>query len=59
MSFASGPTRQQGGHAMIMAHSLLLRVLDSHNTHFKLGLGEALKGNLEDFQKAYGPKEES
>jgi hypothetical protein len=59
LSFASGPTRQQAGHAMIMAHNLLLRVLDSQNTHFKLGLDEALKGNLEDFQKAYGPKEES
>jgi hypothetical protein len=58
LSFASGPTRQQAAHAMIMAHNLLLRVLDSQNRHFKLGLDEALKGNLEDFQKAYGPKEE-
>jgi hypothetical protein len=58
LSFAGGPTRQQAAHAMIMAHNLLLRVLDSQNRHFKLGLDEALKGNLEDFQKAYGPKEE-
>lgn len=41
---------------MIMAHDLRLRVLDSQNTHFKLGLDQALKANLEDFQKAYAPK---
>jgi hypothetical protein len=36
-----------------MAHNLLLRVLDSQNTHFKLGLDEALQANVADFQKAY------
>jgi hypothetical protein len=39
---------------MVMAHNLLLRVLHSRNTHFKLGLYAALQGNLADFQKAYG-----
>jgi hypothetical protein len=61
MSFASGPTRKEAGHAMIMAHNLLLRVLDSQNTHFKLGLDETLRSNVADFQQAYGseksPKE--
>jgi len=36
---------------------LLLRVLDSHNTHFKLGLDEVLKGNVADFQQAYAAEE--
>jgi hypothetical protein len=53
MSFASGPTRIEARHAIIMAHNLLFRVLDSHNTHFKLGLDEVLQHNLTDFQEAY------
>jgi hypothetical protein len=57
MSFASGPTRTQAGHAMIMAHNLLLRVLDSQNTHFKLGFDEVLKGTVDDFHLAYATKE--
>ena len=44
---------------MIMAHNLLLQVLDSQNTHFKLGLDETLKSNVDDFQKAYAVKESS
>jgi hypothetical protein len=59
MSFASAPTRKQAAHAVIMAHNLLLRVLDSQNTHFKLGLDEILKGNVDDFQKAYAREEAS
>jgi hypothetical protein len=39
-----------------MAHNLLLRVLDSQNTHFKLGLDETLKSNVADFQLAYATK---
>lgn len=54
MSFDSGPRRIEARHAMVMAHNLLLRVLDSQNRHFTLGLDAALQGNLEDFQKAYG-----
>lgn len=56
MSFASGPTRTEARHAILMAHSLLLRllrVLDSQNTHFNLGLDETLQANVADFQKAY------
>ena len=53
MSFASGPTRIEARHAVVMAHNLLLRVLDSQNTHFRLGLDEVLKGNINDFQQAY------
>jgi hypothetical protein len=56
MSFASGPTRKEADHAIIMAHNLLLRVLDSQNTHFKLGLDETLKSNVADFQLAYATK---
>jgi hypothetical protein len=55
MSFDSRPRRVEARHAMVMAHNLLLRVLDSQNTHFNLGLDAALQGNLADFQKAYGP----
>jgi len=57
MSFASAPTRTQARHAMIMAHNLLLRVLDSQNTHFELGLDETLESNVDDFQRAYAAKE--
>jgi hypothetical protein len=53
MSFASGSTRIKARQAIVMAHNLLLRVLDSHNTHFKLGMDEVLQSNLEDFKKAY------
>ena len=56
MSFASGPTRKEADHAIIMAQNLLLRVLDSQNTHFKLGLDETLKSNVADFQLAYATK---
>jgi hypothetical protein len=56
MSFDSGPKRIEARHAIVMAHNLLLRVLDSQNTHFKLGLDEALEGNLADFQRAYAPE---
>jgi hypothetical protein len=56
MSFASGSTRKEAGHAIIMAQNLLLRVLDSQNTHFKLGLDETLKSNVADFQEAYAHK---
>jgi hypothetical protein len=42
---------------MIMAHNLLLRVLDSQNTHFKLGLDETLKSNVADLQVAYANQE--
>jgi hypothetical protein len=41
----------------MMAHNLLLRVLDSQNAHFKVGLNETLKGNVDDFQRAYAAKE--
>jgi len=54
LSFDSRPRRTEARHAMVMAHNLLLRVLDSQNTHFKLGLDSVLEGNLTDFQKAYG-----
>jgi hypothetical protein len=54
MSFDSRPRRIEARHAVIMAHNLLLRVLDSQNTHFKLGLDTVLQANLADFQKAYG-----
>ena len=57
MSFASGPTRIQARHAIVMAHNLLLRVLDSQNTHFKLGLDETLQANAADFQRAYAAGE--
>jgi Family of unknown function (DUF5677) len=53
MSFDSGPKRIEAGHAIVMAHNLLLRVLDSQNAHFKLGLDKILQGNLADFQNAY------
>jgi hypothetical protein len=38
---------------MVMAHNLLIRVLDSQNSHFKLGLDNAIESNVADFQKAY------
>jgi hypothetical protein len=57
ISFTSGPTRSKAAHAVIMAHNLLLRALDSQNTHFKLGLDETLKKNVEDFEKAYAREE--
>ncbi len=53
MSFDSGPKRIEVGHGIAMAHNLLLRVLDSQNAHFKLGLDKILQGNLADFQNAY------
>jgi hypothetical protein len=57
MSFASGPTRIQARHAIVMAHNLLLRVLDSQNSHFKLGLDETLQANVADFQEAHAAEE--
>jgi hypothetical protein len=56
-SFQSGPQRIEARHAIVMAHNLLLRVLDSQNTHFKLSLDETLKSNVDDFQKAYASRE--
>jgi Family of unknown function (DUF5677) len=55
MSFNSGPSRTEAHHAIVMAHTLLLRVLESRNSHFKLRLHKALEGNVADFQRAYGP----
>jgi hypothetical protein len=53
MSFDSRPRRVEAHHAMVMAHNLLIRVLDSQNSHFKLGLDNAIESNVADFQKAY------
>jgi hypothetical protein len=59
LTFDSGPQRKKGEDALVMAHNLLLRVLDSHNVHFNLGLEETLKGNIDDFLKAYGHRKPS
>ena len=55
MTFKSGAQRTEARHAVVLAHNLLLRVLDSQNKHFALGLDGELEKNVQDFQKAYGP----
>ena len=54
MTFKSGAQRVEARHAVVLAHNLLLRVLDSQNKHFALGLDSDLEKNIQDFQKAYG-----
>jgi hypothetical protein len=54
MTFKPGAQRAEANHAVVLAHNLLVRVLDSQNKHFGLGLDTELKTNIEVFQKAYG-----
>jgi hypothetical protein len=56
MTFNCGPQRDESAKAVILAHNLLLRILDSQNKHFDLGLDGDLQKNVEDFQKAYDSK---
>jgi len=54
MTFKCAAQRDEAGHAVLLAHNLLLRVLDSQNRHFAHGLEGELEKNVQDFQKAYG-----
>jgi hypothetical protein len=54
MTFKPGAQQAEARHAVVLAHNLLLRVLDSQNKHFTLGLDGDLEKNVQDFQKAYG-----
>ena len=54
MTFKDGSQRTEARNAVVMAHNLLLRVLDSQSTHFKLGLESMLEKNVAEFQAAYG-----
>jgi hypothetical protein len=54
LTFDPGPQREKAEDAFVKAHNLLLQVLDSQNAHFNLGLEGTLKGNIDDFLKAYG-----
>ena len=43
MTFKSGAQRVEARHAVVLAHSLLLRVLDLQNQYFALGLEDDLQ----------------
>ena len=40
MTFKEGAQRDEARHTVVLAHNLLLCVLDSQNKHFALGLDE-------------------
>ena len=59
MTFNPGPEDPGAQHAearkaVVLAHNLLLRVIESQNRHFSLDLESLLEKNVADFQKAYG-----
>jgi hypothetical protein len=59
LTFKCGAQRNESDKAVILAHNLLLRVLDSQNRHFGFGLDGDLQKNLEDFPKAYDSKRQA
>lgn len=54
MTFNPGAQRTEARHATVLAHNLLLSVIESQNRHFSLGLESLLEKNVADFQEAYG-----
>jgi hypothetical protein len=54
MTFKEGAQRDEALHTVVLAHNLVLRVLDSQNKHVALGLDDDLEKNIQDFQKVYG-----
>jgi hypothetical protein len=52
-SFQSGAQRNDARNAVMLAHLVMIDVLDTQNKYFKLGLDEEMNARIKDFDEAW------
>jgi len=59
IGFDEGPQREHAKNAVILAHNILLRIVDTQNKHFKLGLDTEIEQRAKEFLEAYAHREDA